>query len=96
MFISQQFYFLEKSPGLDRRFIEEHTSGFDPLREVVFSYTPERVEKITGVPAAELRRAGEILGNSPSLVSTCLQGVYQSMQATAAAVQVNNLHLVRA
>src|SRR5205823_2242926 len=30
-----------------------------------------------------------------SLVSTALQGVYQSMQATAAAVQVNNIHLVR-
>jgi ferredoxin-nitrate reductase len=28
-------------------------------------------------------------------VSTCLQGVYQSLQATAAAVQVNNLHLIR-
>jgi anaerobic selenocysteine-containing dehydrogenase len=28
-------------------------------------------------------------------VSTVLQGVYQSMQATAAAVQVNNLHLIR-
>src|SRR4030095_5037951 len=32
---------------------------------------------------------------TPSLVSTVLQGVYQSHQATASAVQVNNLHLVR-
>jgi anaerobic selenocysteine-containing dehydrogenase len=28
-------------------------------------------------------------------VSTCLQGVYQSLQATASAVQVNNLHIIR-
>ena len=28
------------------------------------------------------------------LVSTCLQGVYQSNQATAAAVQVNNINLI--
>jgi anaerobic selenocysteine-containing dehydrogenase len=42
-----------------------------------------------------LRAAAEILGNARSLVSTVLQGVYQSMQATAAACQVNNLHLIR-
>src|SRR5690348_6084351 len=35
-----------------------------------------------------------MLGATPSLVSTVLQGVYQSNQATAAAVQVNNLHLI--
>jgi len=29
------------------------------------------------------------------LVSTVLQGVYQSLHATAWAVQVNNLHLIR-
>lgn len=32
---------------------------------------------------------------TPRLVSVVLQGVYQSNQATASAVQVNNLHLVR-
>src|SRR5437763_4222428 len=36
-----------------------------------------------------------MIGEAPSLVSTCLQGVYQSNQATAAAVQVNNINLVR-
>jgi anaerobic selenocysteine-containing dehydrogenase len=47
------------------------------------------------VPEERLEAAAEIVGTSPSLVSTCLQGVYQSLQATASAVQVNNLHLVR-
>lgn len=50
---------------------------------------------MTGVPAARLRAAAEILGSAPTLVSTCLQGVYQSNQATAAAVQINNLQLIR-
>lgn len=35
------------------------------------------------------------LCTAPTLVSTVLQGVYQSHQATAAAVQVNNLQLIR-
>jgi len=50
---------------------------------------------VGGAPAERLLAAAEILGTAPSLVSTCLQGVYQSLQATASAVQVNNLHLVR-
>ncbi|MGV7852626.1 nitrate reductase, partial [Mycobacterium kansasii] len=35
------------------------------------------------------------LGTAERLLSTVLQGFYQSHQATAAAVQVNNIHLVR-
>ncbi|UBV44343.1 nitrate reductase (plasmid) [Deinococcus taeanensis] len=79
----------------DRAFLDAHTVGYDDLRKTVEKYTPEYVETLSGVPAADLRRAGEILANTRTLVSTVLQGVYQSMQATAAAVQVNNLHLIR-
>lgn len=80
---------------IDRAFIEAHTIGFDNLRQVVSQWSPERVEALAGVPAAQLREAAHILGGARSLVSSVLQGVYQSMQATAAAVQVNNLHIIR-
>ncbi|MBF9142857.1 molybdopterin oxidoreductase family protein [Hymenobacter properus] len=76
-------------------FIENHTVGFEKLVKTVGKWTPERVEALTGVPAAKLWAAAEILGTCRTLVSTALQGVYQSMQATAAAVQVNNINLVR-
>lgn len=79
---------------VDRAFVERHTMGFDELSRIVSAYGPERVEEITRVPAAELRRAAETIGASSMLLSTCLQGVYQSNQATAAAVQVNNINLV--
>ncbi len=45
--------------------------------------------------AAEIERAADLLGDARRLTSTVLQGVYQSHQASAAAVQVNNLHLIR-
>ncbi len=57
-------------------------------------YPPERVEEITGIPAADLRRAAELIGSSTGLLSTVLQGVYQSNQATASACQVNNVNLI--
>lgn len=80
---------------IDRAWIETHTVGFDDLEPIVARWAPERVEQVTGIPAHDLREAAEIIGESPTLVSTVLQGVYQSHQATAAAVQVNNVHLLR-
>jgi ferredoxin-nitrate reductase len=79
----------------DNAFIEAHTMGYDTLALTVAKWTPDKVEEVTGVPRAQLQAAAEILGGSPTLVSTVLQGVYQSNQATAAAIQVNNLHLIR-
>jgi anaerobic selenocysteine-containing dehydrogenase len=80
---------------VDHAWVTTHTVGFETLSEVVHRWQPSRVAEVTGVPESELRAAAEILGATPSLVSTVLQGVYQSNQATAAAVQVNNLHLIR-
>ncbi len=78
----------------DRAFIDAHTLGFDELTRTVASYTPERVAEIAQIPADHLRQAAEMIGRSRMLLSTCLQGVYQSNQGTAAAVQVNNVNLV--
>src|SRR4029078_12221962 len=80
---------------VERAFVQQHTTGFEDLQRTVIKYNPERVEQITGVPQRQLEQAAEIIGTTPTLVSTVLQGVYQSMQATAAAVQVNNIHLIR-
>jgi anaerobic selenocysteine-containing dehydrogenase len=80
---------------VDADFIARHTVGFDDLKSTTSSYTPERVEQITGIPAADLRRAAGVLGAARRLLATVLQGFYQPNQATAASVQVNNLVLIR-
>ncbi|MCE4269239.1 molybdopterin oxidoreductase family protein [Rhodococcus globerulus] len=80
---------------IDRQWIEQHTVGFDELRTQLAPYTPEKVAAICDVPAANLREAARLIGTAGRLLSTVLQGFYQSHQATAAAVQVNNLHLIR-
>ncbi|MDN3656173.1 nitrate reductase [Ferruginibacter paludis] len=81
--------------NIDKAYIDAHTTGFEELKKIVSAWAPERVEEVSNVPASRLRQAAEILGTAKSVVSTVLQGVYQSMQGTAAAVQVNNLHLIR-
>ena len=80
---------------VDREWVGAHTLGADELRGTVAPYDPTTVERLTGVPAGQLRRAVRIFGESERVVSTVLQGFYQSHQATAAAVAVNNLHLLR-
>ena len=80
---------------VDRAYVNRYTVGFEALERMVAKWTPERVREVTGVGLAELRNAADIIGQSASLVSTVFQGVYQSHQAAAAAVQVNNIHLLR-
>jgi ferredoxin-nitrate reductase len=80
---------------VDERYIDEHTLGFEELRSTVEPYTPERVSEICDVPPDRLGAAAELVGTCERLVSTVLQGFFQSNQATAAACQVNNLHLLR-
>src|SRR3954453_19415483 len=79
----------------DEDFIDAHTVGFEELEKVVTQYSPERAAEISGVPVEQIEAAARMIGETSSLVSTCLQGVYQSNQATAAAIQVNNINLVR-
>jgi len=43
----------------DEAFVERHTTGFEALRERLADYDPDRVEAITGVAAADLRRLAD-------------------------------------
>jgi anaerobic selenocysteine-containing dehydrogenase len=86
---------LLENDWIDREFVELHTIGFDALEQTVAPYTPERVAEICQVPADDVRRAAEILGEAERLLTFVLQGVYQSHQATAAACAANNINLLR-
>jgi anaerobic selenocysteine-containing dehydrogenase len=80
---------------VDEDYIANFTVGFDDLRRLVDAYSPAAVSDVVGIAARDIERAAEVLGGAERLLSTVLQGFYQSNQATAAAVQVNNLHLIR-
>jgi anaerobic selenocysteine-containing dehydrogenase len=80
---------------IDHAYVDQHTIGFDRLAEVVAPYTVPRVAAICDLEMADIEAAAELLGTSDRLLSTVLQGFYQSHQATAAACQVNNIHLLR-
>ncbi|MCE7004291.1 nitrate reductase [Kibdelosporangium philippinense] len=80
---------------VDHGYIERNTVGYDDLVQQVADYPPDRVASICGVSIGEIRDAARLLGQAERLLCTVLQGFYQSHQATAAAVQVNNVNLIR-
>ncbi|MEU7474862.1 nitrate reductase [Lentzea sp. NPDC042327] len=80
---------------VDHDYVAAHTLGFEDLKAVVEPYTPEHVAEICRISPVDLLRAAEIFGTTGRVLSTVLQGFYQSHQATAASCQVNNLHLLR-
>ncbi|MGG7377328.1 hypothetical protein ACQ7B2_00485, partial [Escherichia coli] len=62
----------------DKDYVTAHTIGFEELQKLVADYPPDRVADICGVPAGQLRDAAAMLGTSQRLLSTVLQGFYQS------------------
>jgi len=88
-------YEIVTNDWVDHEYVDAHTIGFDALKQAVMEYPPEEVAEICEVPADQIREAARIIGESERLLSTVLQGFYQSMQATAASCQVNNVHLLR-
>ncbi|RCK70801.1 nitrate reductase [Desertihabitans brevis] len=80
---------------VDHAYVDAHTVGYDELVQRVADYPVERAAQVCDVPVGDLHEAARLLGTAGRLLSTVLQGFYQSHQATAAAVQVNNVHLLR-
>jgi anaerobic selenocysteine-containing dehydrogenase len=79
----------------DEEYLDKHTVGLEKLRATVEPWTAEAAAAVCDVSAADIREAARIFGTSERVLSTVLQGFYQSAQATAASCQVNNLHLLR-
>ena len=80
---------------VDHDYVAAHTVGFDELAARVRDHPPEVAAEVCDVPVGKIREAARVLGHAERLLSTVLQGFYQSHQATAAAVQVNNVNVVR-
>jgi anaerobic selenocysteine-containing dehydrogenase len=81
--------------AVNSHYVSEHTVGLEELEAMTAPCTPEWAAGICDVSAADIRRAACLFGETDRILSTVLQGVYQSHQATASACQVNNIHLLR-
>ena len=81
--------------AIDVEYVQAHTVGYDELEKRLDGCTTAWAAEICCIPATDIERAIDVLAGAERLLCTVLQGFYQSHQATAAAVQVNNLVLLR-
>jgi formate dehydrogenase major subunit len=59
----------------DEEFIRTRVAGYEEMIGVAAHYTPEAVENITGIPAAEVTRiAGILASNRPTSLTWCMGG----------------------
>ena len=67
---------------VDDIFIRTRTSGFAPVRRICASYWPDRVERITGIPAAQVERAAHMLGEAATAMVLSARGTEQQSNGT--------------
>ena len=81
--------------GLENReFVAERCEGFEEVEKVVKAYTPERVAKITGIPAKDLIEAARILGRADNMMILYAMGITQHTHGTDNVKSLANLAMM--
>ena len=91
--INGMLHVMIKDGLVDEDFIRNHTMGWEELKNLVRSYTPERAGEICGLAPESIREAAHIFGKSKSALSFWSMGLNQSTSGVAKNNAVINLHL---
>ena len=67
---------------VDEQFLRERTEGFEALKETVGTYTPEVVEKITGVPRDLIVTVARLYGRAKNAIIFWGMGISQHTTGT--------------
>ena len=78
---------------IDKEFIARRTKGFEAVRHVVASYWPDRVEAITGVPAARIAEAAHVMGEARTAMVLTARGSEQQSHGVDNVLSFINLLL---
>ncbi|OHV43924.1 molybdopterin oxidoreductase [Pseudofrankia sp. BMG5.36] len=78
---------------VDTGFVASRTTGFDAVRRAVTAYWPGRVERITGVPEANLRAAVRLLAEAERAMVLTARGAEQHASGTDTTQAFINLAL---
>jgi assimilatory nitrate reductase catalytic subunit len=78
---------------VDDDFVAARTNGFDEVRRMVAGYWPEQVERVTGVPAGDIREAARMLGRAGRAMVLTARGAEQHAKGTDTVLGWVNLAL---
>jgi formate dehydrogenase major subunit len=77
-----------------KEYVAERTEGFDALKAVVAKYTPEYVEKISGVPAEDLKKAARLYAKAKRASIIYAMGMTQHISGTDNVKSTANLSML--
>jgi formate dehydrogenase alpha subunit len=83
-----------KEKLFDKQFIDERTEGFDDLKKAVSAYDPKSAEKITGVPAADIRKAARMYAKAGAASIFYTMGITQHTKGTDNVLSTANLAML--
>jgi assimilatory nitrate reductase catalytic subunit len=79
---------------VDHDFIQNHTTGYEELKELVKKYTPAHVSEITGVAVDKIITAARLFGQAKTGMTMFARGVEQHATGTDSVSNYVNLCLV--
>ena len=78
----------------DKEYVAGRTEGFEALKAVVAKYTPESVEKISGVPAEDLKKAARMYAQAGRASIIYAMGITQHITGTDNVKSTANLSML--
>ena len=87
-------HLLLKWQKIDALFIDECTQGMPKYASVVSEYTPEVVAERCGIPATDVEKTARHWADSKRILSLWSMGINQSVEGTAKARSIIDLHLL--
>lgn len=75
-------------------FIEKHTEGFTEMAKAAAEWSPARVEEVTGIPAADLRRAARLYSGGKAAAILYCMGVTQFSFGVGTVASLSNLAVI--
>jgi len=79
---------------IDRKYITEHTMGFEEFARFVADFTPRRVAETTGLSVGQITRTAHLYGTAKAAFIGWTMGVNHSTQGAVTVAAINNLALI--
>ncbi|MFZ5846481.1 MAG: molybdopterin oxidoreductase family protein [Actinomycetota bacterium] len=78
---------------VDEEYVDQRTTGFEEVRRSVVSWWPEITERVTGVPADDVRDLARLLGEAHRVIVLTARGAEQHAQGSDTVLAWINLAL---
>ncbi|WP_240340551.1 molybdopterin oxidoreductase family protein [Nocardioides sp. SYSU D00038] len=76
-------HLLVAAGAVDDAYVAARTTGWEEVRGAVIGWWPERVERVSGVPVAELTELARLVGRAERVMVLTARGAEQHSQGTA-------------